>query len=248
MSIDRGLLERSVSVKGPVGAPPAVLVHGVHLGRYSWTPHVELLTKSFRVATIDLPRHGTLHGVAFTREHLTQQLQYVIEDVLGEPALLVGYSLGGYVITQFSQAFPSSSKGLILAGCSLDPTGWRRSLYGAAIDITEHVPRPFFNMTSNLFFRLTLEPQLAQAIISNPFDSRVFREAHEVFDNKHFSRMLENYPDKILFVNGEYDAVFRPQTARFARASSAQTRIVSGTDHVFPLRRPAEFCRIISEF
>ncbi|GAC1389882.1 MAG: hypothetical protein NVSMB31_06270 [Vulcanimicrobiaceae bacterium] len=248
MSIDRDLLERSVSVKGRSGAPPLVLVHGVHLGRYSWTPHVELLAKSFRVATIDLPRHGTLYDVAFTQEHLTQQLRYVIDEVLKEPPLLVGYSLGGYVITQFSQAFPASTTGLILAGCSLDPTAWRANVYGALLQTTQLVPRPIFDLTSQLFFRLTLERQLAQAIISNPFNPAVFREAHHLLGNQHFSRMLGNYLGKVLIVNGQFDVVFRPQASRYARASAAQTRIVRGGDHVFPLRRPAEFCEIISDF
>ena len=189
-----------------------------------------------------------MYAVPFTTEEVDAQLRYVVDHVLGEPPLLVGYSLGGYCITQFARVFPGLTKGLLLAGCSLDPTHWREGAYGALVGAGAHIPRPIFDSFSSLFFRMTLRPELAQAIISNPFNPRAFSETHSLLHGQRFSAMLNSYPHPVVIANGEYDFVFRPQERRFIKEARAELRIVKGSDHVFPLRRPEEFCDIIADF
>ncbi|MDQ6929858.1 MAG: alpha/beta hydrolase [Candidatus Eremiobacteraeota bacterium] len=248
MTAERSTLSQSVTVEGPQGAPGLLLVHGIHLGRYSWQPHLAILRRDFRVATIDLPRHGTMYDVPFTKQQVNAQLRYVVEEILGAPPLLVGYSLGGYCITQFAGAFPALTNGLLLAGCSLDPTHWREGAYGALVGVGEQIPRPIFDSFSSMFFRMTLRADLAEAIISNPFNPRAFSETHALLRGQRFSAMLNSYPHPVLIVNGEYDFVFRPQERRFIKEARAEHRIVKGSDHVFPLRRPEEFSAIIADF
>lgn len=248
MTAAKSLLAQSVTIEGPLEAPALLLVHGIHLGRYSWLPHVAILRRSFRVATIDLPRHGTMYAVPFTREEIFAQLRYVVQERLGCVPAMIGYSLGGYCITQFAQAFPDLSQGLLLAGCSLDPTTWRSSAYSALTGLGLHVPPPFLESFSSMFFRMTLKPDLAQAIIENPFNRRAFSESHVVLGAQSYSKMLSEYPHPVLVANGEYDFIFRPHEKRFIKEARAQGRIVKGSDHVFPLRRPEEFCAMIEEF
>lgn len=248
VSIQKSALAQSVSVEGPQGAPALLLVHGIHLGRYSWLPHVEILRRNFRVAFLDLPRHGTLYGVPLTHEIINEQLRYVVEEVLSEAPVMVGYSLGGYCITHFSQAFPELSRGMLLAGCSLDPTHWRESAYATLMGIGGQIPKPFFDSFSNMFFRATLKPALAEAIISNPFNRVAFAETHTLLNGQIFSKMLSAYPHPVLIANGEYDFVFRPHEARFIKEARAAHRVIKGSDHVFPLRRVEAFCEMISEF
>ncbi|GAC1659708.1 MAG: hypothetical protein NVS9B12_13480 [Vulcanimicrobiaceae bacterium] len=248
MTTTAAMLEQSITIEGPKGSPALLLVHGIHLGRYSWQPHVQVLRDKFRVAVLDLPRHGTMYDVPFTLEEIDAQLRYAVETVLGEPPVMVGYSLGGYCITQFSQRFPHLSGGLLLAGCSLDPTHWRADAYGALVGIGGQIPRPFFNSFSSMFFRMTLKPALAEAIIRNPFNALAFTETHRLLHGQSFSAMLATYPHPVLVVNGEYDFVFRPHEGRFVKEARAEHRIVKGSDHVFPLRRTEEFSAMIAEF
>ncbi|MFN2527385.1 MAG: alpha/beta fold hydrolase [Candidatus Baltobacteraceae bacterium] len=248
MTAPKSLLAQSVTIEGPQDAPALLLVHGIHLGRYSWLPHVRILCRNFRVATIDLPRHGTMYAVPFTREEIFAQLQYAVEDQLGCVPVMIGYSLGGYCITQFAQAFPNLSQGLLLAGCSLDPTTWRSSAYSALTGLGDRLPPPLLDSFSSTFFRMTLKPDLARAIIESPFNRRSFSESHVMLGKQSYSKMLREYPHPVLVANGEYDFIFRPQQKRFIKEARAQGRIVKGSDHVFPLRRPEEFCAIIEEF
>ena len=248
VTLEKSLLAQSVSIEGPKDAPALLLVHGIHLGRYSWMPHVKLLRESFRVATIDLPRHGALYSVPLLRESVFEQLRYVVEEALERAPLMIGYSLGGYCITQFAQEYPAMSRGLLLAGSSLDPTTWRTGMYGALVGLGAHVPPPFLDSLSSTFFRMTLEPRLAQAIINNPFNRKAFTESHEMLRGLRISAMLSQYPHPVLVANGEYDFIFRPHEKRFIKEGRAESRIVKGADHVFPLRRPDEFCEMIAQF
>jgi len=244
----KSLLAQSVTVEGPQDAPALLLVHGIHLGRHSWHPHLEILRRSFRVATIDLPRHGTMYTVPFTREEIFAQLEYVVQEQLACAPLMIGYSLGGYCIIQFAKEFPDRSRGLLLAGCSLDTTTWRSSAYSALAGLGGYVPPPLLDSLGSMFFRMTLRPELAQAIIENPFNRRAFMESHEMLGAQSYSKMLSEYPHPVLVANGEYDFIFRPHEKRFIKEARAQGRIVQGSDHVFPLRRPEEFCAMIEEF
>ena len=246
--LNQTLLAESVSVDGSEDAPALVLVHGVHLGRYSWQPHVRLLRDSFRVITLDLPRHGTLFDVALTQENVDAQLHYVVAQVAGSPPVLAGYSLGGYAIAQFAHHSPQKTRGLVLAGSSLDLTGWRQRAYGLLTHAQALVPAAVFESISRAFFRATLKQELAEAIIRNAFNPLAIAEQYEMLAGHAFSTMLKDYPYPALIVNGQCDPLFRPQSGRFACAPQARSRIVQGGDHVFPLRRPQEFCAILREF
>ena len=248
MTISTSMLAASVSVEGPPGAAPLLLLHGIHLGRYSWQPHVEILRRSFRVAVLDLPRHGSMYAVPFAWPHIETQLRYVVEEVFGEAPLMVGYSLGGYCMMRLAQTRPDWSRGLLLAGCSLDPTAWRGSVYGALVGMTSIIPRPFFDALSGGFFRTTLQPALAAAIIASPFNPLAISETYALLRGQTFSSMLAAYPHPVLIANGQYDVVFRPQEQRFVKEARASHRVIKGSDHVFPLRRPAQFCDLIAEF
>lgn len=103
--------------------PAAVLVHGIGSHGGWWRRNVEdLSTMGYRVLCLDLPGHGfaasepgwplTLPGY---RAFLTSYLQTQI----GEPALLVGHSLGGHVVAEVALEMPELASGLVLSA----PTG-----------------------------------------------------------------------------------------------------------------------------
>ena len=248
MPLSQRLLEQAISVEGPETAPPLLFIHGVHLGRFSWGPHVQLLRDRYRVITLDLPRHGTLFAVPFTEESVIELLRFAANAIAGMPPTLVGYSLGGYCAELFAARHPELSNGVVLAGSSLDPTGWRRPVYHGMVGAGKHIPRNVFEATSALFFRMTLPPDLAHAIITNPFNRQAFAETRRVIEGRVFSTMLQRYLRPILIVNAEFDLFFRPEGEHFARAMHASHHLVRGSDHVFPLRRPQEFCDIVDAF
>lgn len=248
MPLDEATLAESYTVEGPKTAPPLLFVHGIHLGRFSWLPHVQILRDRFRVVTIDLPRHGTMVDVPFTRENLDRQLSYITSIALDRPPIIVGYSLGGYVAILLAHDHPERTQGLAICGTPLDPTGWRRFAFRTFVGMKTRLPVRFFEFGSSLFFKATLPRALAQTIIAIPFDQRAFKEAYAEFSQLQFNPMLANYREPICVVNGQRDIFFRMETKKFARRERDILETVAQTDHVFPLRRPKEFCDIVARF
>lgn len=90
------------SVYGPSGAPTVVLVHGLGLSSTSWRPVIERLADRHRVVAYDLRGHGR-SGYSPDRDYSLDahaaDLGAVLERTTGgQPAVLVGHSLGGAVI------------------------------------------------------------------------------------------------------------------------------------------------------
>ncbi|TMD97118.1 MAG: alpha/beta fold hydrolase, partial [Chloroflexi bacterium] len=78
--------------------PPIVLTHGFATSAEVWDAQVEALAARHTVVTWDLRGHGRSapYPGPYTREAALADLATVL-DSAGEPALLVGHSVGGYL-------------------------------------------------------------------------------------------------------------------------------------------------------
>jgi pimeloyl-ACP methyl ester carboxylesterase len=77
-----------------------VLVHGAWCGAWCWERVVPALAeRGMRVTAVDLPGHG-VDASGMTDLHGDAARVSEILDGLGEPAILVGHSYGGAVITE----------------------------------------------------------------------------------------------------------------------------------------------------
>lgn len=116
---------------GPAGAPPLVCVHGLNGSHANWHDLAPLLARSRRVLALDLaghgrtPRAGRSASVAANRALLARFL----EQVVGEPAVLVGNSMGAAIAMLQAAEVPDSVSGLVLLGPALPR-------------VRTHVPRP----------------------------------------------------------------------------------------------------------
>jgi len=246
--LDEARLAESYSMEGPQTAPPILLIHGIHLGRFSWVPHVAILRDRFRVITIDLPRHGALADIPFTRANLDRQLTYITTKVLDRPPLIVGYSLGGYVAVLLANDRPRDTQALLICGTSVDPAGWRRRAFRTFMNIKTLFPPRLFEFGSTIFFKATLPRDLAARIIASPFDHRAFEEAYREFSLLPFGQMLASYEKPVCVVNGQWDILFRMRRFEFAPRERDLMATIARSDHVFPLRRPRQFCDIVAKF
>ncbi len=235
-------------MEGPVTAPPILLIHGIHLGRFSWVPHVTILRERFRVVTIDLPRHGVLADVPFTRENLDRQLRHITTEVLDRAPLIVGYSLGGYVGVLLTNDRPQDTRALLLCGTSVDPAAWRRFAFRTFMTMKMRFPARLFEFGSTAFFKATLPRDLAERIIASPFDPRAFEEAYREFSTLPFRQMLASYEKPVCVVNGQWDVLFRMRAPEFVPRERDLLATIARADHVFPLRRPKQFCDIVGQF
>lgn len=242
--------EAAYTVYGDPARPAIVFVHGIRLGREIWTSHARALSTEYFVVTLDLPGHGALAHVPFTQAAIERLLDHVVTAVCSQPPLLVGYSLGGFAAMEYAVARPERVRALLLAGCTLDFETWKRWPYELTVRLSSVLPALAFERMIWLSLHLTMPRAWADLVTAIPFNRAVLEQASAISSRtERFSEKLARYRGPVLFVNGEFDLVFRLDERRFLRnVAQSRLRIVRRVDHTMPMRRSAEFAAIVREF
>lgn len=230
--------------------PPILFLHGIRLGSAIWSEHAQRLASRYYVVALDLPGHGSVADLTFTEENVRAALADAIERIARRPALLVGYSLGGFVAMRHAARFPEQTAGLLLADCTLDFEGWRAWPYLAGVQFAQMLPARWLDAFVHAGFVMTLPASWRAIVEPIPFSRDVFAQtAAIVASSRNALAEIATYRKPVLIVNGEYDFVFRVDERRFMhRLPQARLRIMRGADHTGPLRRSGEFTAIVEEF
>jgi pimeloyl-ACP methyl ester carboxylesterase len=94
---------------GPPDAPAIVLTHGAGANRTSWYYVIRALSERYRVIVWDMPGLGHSQKPRrgdYSLERHAQDLDAVLGVAGGQPAVLVGHSMGGMVVLTFCRLFP----------------------------------------------------------------------------------------------------------------------------------------------
>ncbi|MFD4671223.1 alpha/beta fold hydrolase [Lentzea sp. NPDC058450] len=110
-----------VDFGGPEDGPRVVLVHGLGGSHLNWVLLAPLLAQRARVTAVDLAGHGLTNpeGRETTVQANTRLLGRFLREVVREPVILVGNSMGG-LISLFQTAYdPELVRGLVLVDPAL---------------------------------------------------------------------------------------------------------------------------------
>ncbi|MGO2506051.1 alpha/beta hydrolase [Psychrobacter sp. 1176_08] len=94
---------------------PIVFVHGVGLRAESWYQQVSAFNDRYRCYVIDMPGHGEsdlLPNPTLTLEDFAAALNNFIQNVVGEPAIIIGHSLGAMTALQTAVSYPKIVRGV----------------------------------------------------------------------------------------------------------------------------------------
>lgn len=96
--------------------PPILLVHGFGASTDHWRKNIAELKEDFEVWAIDLLGFGRSEKPLwqYSSELWRDQLYDFITEVMGQPAILVGNSIGGYTTLSVAAQRPSAAAGLVL--------------------------------------------------------------------------------------------------------------------------------------
>ncbi|SER44870.1 Pimeloyl-ACP methyl ester carboxylesterase [Lentzea xinjiangensis] len=110
-----------VDFGGPQDGPRIVLVHGLGGSHLNWALLAPLLAKRAQVSAVDLAGHGLTHpeGRQTTVAANTALLGRFIDEVVGEPVVLIGNSMGGMISLLHTAGRPDHVRGLVLVDPAL---------------------------------------------------------------------------------------------------------------------------------
>jgi pimeloyl-ACP methyl ester carboxylesterase len=127
-TVDLGGAVHYLDFGGRADGPAVVLVHGLGGSHLNWDLFAPLLTPHARVWALDLPGFGRSEPAGRTASVPANVavVQRFLTEVVGEPAVLVGNSMGGMISILAAGERPAAVTGLVL----LDPAvpGPRRAL------------------------------------------------------------------------------------------------------------------------
>jgi pimeloyl-ACP methyl ester carboxylesterase len=106
---------------GPADAPVIVCVHGLGGAAWNWAAVAPLLTTHYRVLAIDLAGHGRTPaaGRKTTVAANRRLLDRFVREIVGEPVILMGNSMGGAISLLEASVSPDVVRALVLVDPAL---------------------------------------------------------------------------------------------------------------------------------
>jgi len=104
----------SYTIEGQ-GEPAIVFIHGWTVDRTHWRFQVPAFRKSYRVVAIDLPGHGASgrNRDSWSIEGLADDVATVVRELKLEQVVLVGHSMGGFVVLAAASKLPGKVRGVV---------------------------------------------------------------------------------------------------------------------------------------
>ena len=101
------------------GKPKLLLLHGMMVESHCFSLLAPLLQRDFHVLLLDLKGHGQSgrgqsYDTDYTNDAIVADMHSFWEQVIGEPFVIAGYSLGGQYLMKFAGTYPSLVKAAII--------------------------------------------------------------------------------------------------------------------------------------
>ncbi len=221
------------------------MVHGSLSSAHEWSVYRELLPGADVVA-VDLPGHGDRTGEPFS----TAAAVEVIADASagrrpGQPVIVVGHSLGGYMACVFAARRPDALDGLVMIGASGDPGSRMAGVYRGFAWVTERVSHEWLARVRDRIAGLIglgddqLPSASAYAVLPASWRA-VMRDCPP--------ELLAKVTCPVLFLNGQFDQM-RVNERRYLRlARDGALIIVPGATHLAPMTHAGQVASRIWSF
>ncbi|MFC2035997.1 alpha/beta fold hydrolase [Chloroflexota bacterium] len=226
-----------------------LLLHGTGVTRKIWIPQMTALSHTYRLLATDLLGHGNRSHEKFTFERAVAELNTMIKNNNCGKVLLVGFSLGGYLASEFAYQYPNRTSGLVLVGSSTIPKGYISIPYHLLAFIYRFVSYKWLAKRDARFWRSKYSAEIAEPIIKAGFYHSVVPSLEKAIGGRDFLIGLKSFTKPVLIMIGEKDRIFR-KGERLYRDNIRNSKlvIIRGAGHMCNLDAPEEFNRRLVEF
>ena len=225
---------------------PVVLIHGTRTSHSQWDLQLPALRAAgHRVATPDLPGHGSRREEAFTLETALETIEHTartLHESSGEPVLLVGSSLGGMLSIRAAadlDSTPGILGGLVACGAALQPGPRGARLYGRLIASADLVPGM---REGGALFQRILGADGARAYLrGGRADLSVIAPAFAAVASLDLRRDLARITAPVTFLHGRGDQLRAHEKTLTAAAPHGHLEVLPYGNHMVNLVAPGRF-------
>ncbi|QTI49979.1 alpha/beta fold hydrolase [Streptomyces nojiriensis] len=230
-------------------APPIVFVHGTRFSAGQWSAQLTALQEDFRVTAVDLPGHGARSAQPWSLDAATEIISSAVDSLGGEPALVVGHSLGGYASLEFARRCPEQLRGLVLAGASAATRGPWAMPYRLIAGLVPRIPADRLTRWNDRFLRRLYSPEVVDATIRAGYAFHTLPAAWGEVLGRFDADAMRRVSAPVLILNGEKDPVFRSGERAFVRAHPhARIELIPRARHLANFDDPDAFTDAVRRF
>lgn len=258
---DAPVVDLAFDRRGPVGAPPVVLLHGLGDDRSLWRHVAPALAVDHDVVAVDLPGHGKSPAVPAdaTIEWFAASVRALIERLGLRDPVLAGLSMGGGVAQYVAIDRAVPLRGLVLLSTSpVLPEATRRRFAERADRAARHGMAAVIDATVDRWFTPAFsaahpdEVAATRATVART-DPQSFARAGRANAARDCTAGLSAITCPVLFMGGVDDPADPIRAVAIYRERIAHLRVVLVPDasHLLPIEVPqlvlAEMTRFIDE-
>lgn len=237
-----------------------LFLHGVGGGRAAWDRQVPYFSAlGHRTHAWDQPGYGGSALVEpYDLEQVCGALRRLIESLGGEPAVLVGHSMGGMIAQEAYARFPRLVKALVLGFTSPSFGGGSREFVEkfiaariAPLDAGEGMAQIAARLMPTMRGAKSLPEGLAQAErIMSGIPPATYRKAVQLLTTFDRREQLPGIGVPALLIAGSDDRTApAPVLERMAqKIPGAEYVLLQGCGHLGPLDQPGEFNQALRGF
>ncbi|MEC9373644.1 MAG: alpha/beta hydrolase [Planctomycetota bacterium] len=236
---------------------PVVYLHGLLGLNEHWIPTARTLAHRARSIMLETPLL-TLSGRLCSIQGVSQMLGALIEELVDEPAVIVGSSFGGHVALRIVLDRPSIASGLILVGSS----GLYEADYEDEIearmrmkDVEIRPSKEWMNRkVAELFHDPSTIPdgvvERVHAELSHRRAARAIVKLSRTSRRDHVGKQLDAVSIPSLVLWGRQDIVTPPRVARDFESLLPDARLhwIDDCGHAPMIEKPREFTEAIGAF
>ena len=244
---------------------PVVLVHGFPLDHTMWQPQIDALQATCRVIAIDLRGFGN-STLATDDASAGVDMQVYAADILAtldeigirEPAILCGFSMGGYVLWQFVLANPQRVRAIVVCDsrADVDSEEKSRGRLKMAEEVLQTGAEPVANtMLPKLLARETIASRQSLAeqvwtMICRASPKAIAAAQRGMARRPDVRSQLREIDKPALMLVGVEDALSPPEHMREIANSLPEGRIVEipAAGHMTTVENPAAVNESIRDF
>ena len=239
---------------------PLVFIHAFPLNRTMWAEQERALSSQFRVVTIDLRGHGESDAPLwhYTLDQAADDVCSLLDHLSIRQAVLIGLSMGGYVLFAFYRKYAARVSGLVLA----DTRAQADTVEGkqARFEMAQIAYRQGAGAVADLMIPKLLSPATIQTRPELVQRVRTMIEGNQVSGIAGDLMAMAERPDSqpllaqiscpTQIIVGERDLPTPPSDAKLmaARIPTARLAIIPGVAHLSNLEQPDLFNDTVRSF